>query len=223
MYSLRMSFWIVPPSSARAVPVSFRGEDVHPPDDVRRGVDRHARRDLREGDPPQEAPHVVERRHVDAALAHLAERLGVVRVDPVEGRVVEGDGEPALAVGEEEAEPGVGVLGGPEPREHPHRPEAAPVHRRVDPPGVGELTGVADPVLRGAGGRSVQPVDGDLPEGDELGLALRRPREDPPEDLLLPAPTRLVHRPPSGRFRRRRGRRGGRPARSHRGSMARPP
>ena len=64
-----------------------------------------------------------------------------------QGRHVERGRQPGLAVVEQELEPPVGVLRGAEPREHPHGPRLAAVHRGVRAAGVGVLAGVAQVAL----------------------------------------------------------------------------
>ena len=124
------------------------GDDVHRPDRSGRAVDRHRRADLIERKAGEEDLHVCQARHRDAAGSELALRLRVVGVVAVQGRHVVGDREPGLAGGEKRAEPGIRVLGGAEPGEHPHRPETAAVARRVDAAGEWRLAGQADVAKR---------------------------------------------------------------------------
>ena len=63
-------------------------------------------------------------------------------------RHVEGGAQPGLAVIEQVAEPLVGLLRRPEPRELPHRPQPAAVHARVHPARERILAGEADRVGR---------------------------------------------------------------------------
>jgi hypothetical protein len=90
---------------------------------------------------------VIERRDGDALLAHLAARTGVIGVVPHQGRHVERGREPGLALLEQVLEPRVGVLRASEAGEHPHRPEAAAVHRRIDAARERILAGVAEALL----------------------------------------------------------------------------
>ena len=112
-YSLRMSFWRVPPKPRLdAAPLGH--VDVHRQQDGGRRVDRHGRRDLREVDLAVEVLHVGERVDGDAALAHLAQRQRVVRVAAHEGGQVERGRQPVAAVGQQLPEPPVGVGRGAE-------------------------------------------------------------------------------------------------------------
>ena len=198
-------------------PVRRAGEQVHPPEDVRGGVDRHAGRHLGEGDPGEQPAHVVERAHVDPALPDLAERLGVVGVDPIEGGVVERDRQPGLPVLQEVAEPAVRVLGRSEAGEHPHRPEPAPIHRRMDPAGERGLARVADAVERPGGrARRVDPVDRYPAQGREPFLPLRALRKSGGERLLFPTAGALADRVVAVLVPRRRGGWSNRAARRHR-------
>ena len=63
---------------------------------------------------------------------------------PIRLRHVERGGEAGLPVVEQVVEALVGLLGGAEAGELPHRPQAAAVHRRVDAAGERELARVAD-------------------------------------------------------------------------------
>ncbi len=176
-------------------PVRLPRQEVHRPDDVGRTVDRHAGGDVGERDPAEQAAHIVERADVDPALPDLAERLGVVRVEAVEGRVVEGDGEAGLAVGEQIVEPAVRVLGRAEPREHPHRPDPPPVHRRMDSARERRLPRVSDAVEpRPWGTRRVDPIDRDASQRRERILAFRALPERRSQHLRLPAVASLHHR-----------------------------
>ena len=98
----------------------------------------------------------------------------MIGVIPHQGRHVEGDREPLLAVLEQVVEALVGLLDGAEAGELAHRPEAAPVHRLVWPPGERELAGVAE-ALPGVGGAVLGAVEGlhRVPgEGAEISVAL---------------------------------------------------
>ena len=57
---------------------------------------------------------------------------------------MKGDGEPRLPLGEKVFVPLIGVFGAPKAGEHPHRPEAAPVHGRLDAASEGVLSREAD-------------------------------------------------------------------------------
>src|SRR5262249_3086774 len=65
-------------------------------------------------------------------LADLAARARMIGVVAHQCRHVEGGGEPGLALLEEILEARVGVFGPPEAGEHPHRPQPAAVHGRID-------------------------------------------------------------------------------------------
>ena len=91
-----------------------------------------------EPDAVEERLHVGERGDVHAALADLAERELVVRIAAHQRGQVEGDAQPGAAGGEQRLVAAVGVLGRPEPRELPHRPQLAAVTRRMNAAGVGK-------------------------------------------------------------------------------------
>src|SRR5437016_5011290 len=76
--------------------------------------------------------HVGERAHGDPARPELALCRRVVRVVAVERRHVVRDREAGLPGVEELPETRVRVLRGAEAREHPHRPQPAPVAGRMD-------------------------------------------------------------------------------------------
>src|SRR6266540_1985856 len=72
MYSLRMSFWMVPCSW------TLGGGHVEAEQHGGRAVDRHRGRDPVERDPVEQRLHVGQARDGDAALAHLALRPRMV-------------------------------------------------------------------------------------------------------------------------------------------------
>ena len=74
MYSLRMSVWIVPPSSSGGDPLLLRRDDVEGEQDRRRRVDRHRDGDPVERDPVEERLHVVDGVERDPLHPDLAER-----------------------------------------------------------------------------------------------------------------------------------------------------
>jgi hypothetical protein len=182
MYSFRMSFWTV-------------RRDVEGDEGRRRGVDRHRRRDLAERDLSEQDLHVGEARDRDADAADLAGRFGRVRVVAHLRRQVERHREARLALLEQVPEPAVRLLGGGEAGVLAHRPEPAPVHRRLDPAREGHLTRVAEVSLdveaRDVLG-AVQVVDldpgGGLERISPLGGApqRRRPRRRSPALPALP-------------------------------------
>ena len=90
MYSLRMSFWVVPRSCSR-LDALLLADDLVEQQQHRGGrVDRHRRRDLVERDAVEGGPHVVDRVDGDAGAADLAEAARVVGVQAELGRQVEG-------------------------------------------------------------------------------------------------------------------------------------
>ena len=137
MYSLRMSVWIVPPSSLGRDPLLLGGDDVEGEQDRGGRVDRHRDGHLVERDAVEERLHVVDGVERDALHADLAQRAAVVGVEAHQGRHVEGRRRPGLAVVEQVAEARVGLLDGPEAGELAHRPEPPAVHGGVDAAGVG--------------------------------------------------------------------------------------
>ena len=132
MYSLRMSVWIVPRSSARRHALLLADGDVEREQDRRRRVDRHRRRDLAQRDPLEQRLHVRERVDRDALAPDLAERARMVGVVAHQRRHVEGGREAGLAVVEQVAEALVRLDRRAEAGELAHRPELAAVHRRID-------------------------------------------------------------------------------------------
>ena len=98
MYSLRMSFWIVPVSAAAGDALLLADELVEQQQQRGGGVDGHRRRDLVERDAVEEHAHVVDRVDRDADLADLAVRDRIVGVVTHLGRQVEGDRQPGRAV-----------------------------------------------------------------------------------------------------------------------------
>ncbi len=195
MYSLRMSFWVVPLIRPALDALALGGGHVQGQQDRRRGVDGHRGRDLAERQPVEQDRHVGERRDRDPDPADLA--LGGRRVGVVAhlGRQVEGHRQAGLALVQEVAEPLVGLLGGREAGVLAHRPEPAAVHRRLDAAGERVLAGapeVAVLVEAGRVGRGIEVADLDarrrlepLPAlgggGRRLGLERRAP----------PVPTRV--------------------------------
>src|SRR6266540_1303976 len=188
--------------------------EVHRPDHARRRIDRHRRAHVGDVNPVEQDLHVLEGRDRHAARPELAFRLRVVRVVPVQRGHVERDAQARLAVRDEVLEPRVRVLGAPVAGEHPHRPEAASIHRGVDAAGEGELAGRAETF----GGRLVGPVEGRIDPLDcaargrqELFAALREDLEGILERRLLPplpflfegSPLVRVPHETSGGFKRR--------------------
>ena len=97
-----------------------------------------------ERDAVEQRLHVGERRDVDAALPHFAERQRVVRIAPHQRRQVERDAEAGAARREQRLVARVGLLGRAEAGELPHRPELAAVAGGVDAARVRKLAGIAE-------------------------------------------------------------------------------
>ena len=124
---------------------------VHREQDPRGRVDRHRHRDPLEVDALEQRRDVVERVNGHAFASDLAERAGVVGVVAHQGRHVEVDGEPGLALVDQIAEARVGVGAGAESGDLAHRPGPPPVHGGVGTARVGILAGQADVLVRRAG------------------------------------------------------------------------
>ena len=132
MYSLRMSFWVVPRSTSDAHALLLADELVEQQQHRRGRVDRHRRRDLVERDAVEDAAHVVDRVDRDAGAAHLALAQRVVRVAAELGRQVERHRQAGRAVLDQVVEALVGLLRRRVARVLAHRPLAAAVHVRMD-------------------------------------------------------------------------------------------
>ncbi len=132
MYSLRMSFWIVPLSRSPGDPVLLRDQLVEQQQDAARRVDRHRRGDLVQRDVAEQPAHVLDRVDRHADLADLAARDRVVRVVPHLGRQVERDRQAHRAGREQLPVAGVGLGGGAEAGVLAHGPRTGRVHGRVD-------------------------------------------------------------------------------------------
>ena len=128
-----------------------------------RPADRHRRADVAQGDRVEQRLEIVEGIGRHAASPHLALAARVVGVQPHQGGHVEGDAEPALTLRQQEAVPRVGLGGRAEPGELPHGPQAAPVHRGVDPAREGELPWQAQSFVGIPGGQVLG--GGDLGDG----------------------------------------------------------
>src|SRR5690606_695515 len=125
----------------------FLGDQlVEQQQDGSRGVDGHRGGHLAEGDPLEEATHVVERVDGHTDLPDLSGGEWGVGVEPHLGGQVEGDREPGLTGLEEVEETAVGLGCCAKPGVLAHRPETGPVHPRMDPAGVGHLSGLADTI-----------------------------------------------------------------------------
>ena len=190
MYSLRMSFWSVPPTLLPRRAVLLGDREVHGQRDRRRRVDRHRRRDLAEVDAVEEHFHVAQRVDRDAALADLAARHVVVRVVAVERRQVERRREARLPVVEQVVEALVRLLRRAVAGELPHRPELAAIAGRVDAARVGVLPRPAEVALEIEAGLRVGPgerLDRRAGDGRPVLLPRRRLREGLVR-RLVPAP-----------------------------------
>ena len=187
MYSLRMSFWMVPRSCAGADALLLADRDVEREQGRRGRVDRHRRRDLGERDAVEEDAHVVERVDRDADPADLALRHRVIGVAAHLGRQIERDRQALAALREQELVAAVGLGGGAEAGVLAHRPQLAAVHRRLHAARVRELAGRAqlvDGERRVVG--AVRALDLDVGVGREAllpelghGRTLARPRVEP--------------------------------------------
>ena len=111
MYSLRMSFWIVPESARRRHALPPRHRDVQRQQDDRGRVDGHRRRDPVERDAVEQRRHVVERVDRDADPADLAGGQRMVGVVAHLCRQIEGHAQAADALREQIAVAGVGLVG----------------------------------------------------------------------------------------------------------------
>ena len=178
MYSLRMSFWIVPAHLVGGGSLPLGCGDVEAEQQRGGGVDGHGRADPAQRDAVEQRLHVLQAAYRDAHLAHLALGQGVVGVVADLRGQVEGDGEPGLSLLQQVAKAAVGVLSGGVPRVLPHGPHAAPVSAGLHAPGIGELAGEADvfgvveaPVAQVF--RGVERVNGKTAVGLEYGTALR--------------------------------------------------
>ena len=154
MYSLRMSVCTVPRSAALGTPCPSPTARVEREQDRRGRVDRHRRRHLAERNPGEERLHVVERVDRHTLAPDLAQRAGMIRVVAHQRRHVERRREARLTVLEQVAEPLVRLRRRAEARELPHRPQPAPVHRRIHAAGERELARPAEVALVVDGDRS---------------------------------------------------------------------
>ncbi len=195
MYSLRMSFWIVPRDLAPRDAVLLGDRDVEAEEDRRGRVDGHRRRDFVERDAPEEHAHVLDRVDRDAHASDLAARELVVRVAPHLRRKIEGDAEPRLPLLEQIAVALVRLLRRSEPRVLPHRPEAPPVHVRLDAARERRLAGKPNVALEVDAFGILGPIErrrvrlsGEKPSPFSSS-ALRLERS---EDVLLPLRARLL-------------------------------
>jgi hypothetical protein len=170
-----------------AAPVGQR--DVEGQHDRRRRVDRHARRDLVEGDVLEEVLDVGERVDGHADAADLALGVRVVRVVARQRGVVEVGGEAGLAGVEEVLVAIVGLLCRLEAGDLAVGPQLPAVHRRVGAAGERRLAGEPEVALvvevRDVRWR-VQPLALVAREGPEGLLALGVGLEPRRERVALP-------------------------------------
>ena len=122
----------------------FGQHEIEREEDRRRGVDRHGGRDAIERDAFEQAPHVGDRVDRHSHPSDLAARHRVIAVVADLGRKIEGDREPAGALGEEIAIAPVRLRRVREAGVLAHRPETALVHLAVDAAGEGKAAGFAD-------------------------------------------------------------------------------
>jgi len=169
-------------------PALTRQSDVHRQQDPRGRIDRHRHRDPLEVDAVEQVPDVGERVDRHTFAAHLAFGERVVAVVAHQRGHVEIGGKAGLPLADQILEAPVRVLGGAEARDLPHRPQAAPVHRRVGPARVRILPGQAD-VGRRRTRRvelRVDPLERHAAQRAEIGLPLGLPRDESRNLVLLP-------------------------------------
>ena len=158
MYSLRMSFWIVPLSLSRAMPRSSATTMY-----IASSVDAVALividvETLSSGMSVEQRVHVLDAVDRDADTADLALRARRIRVDPHLRREIERDAQPGLAGVEQVVEAPIRLRRRPESGVLPHGPEAAAVHRRLHAPRERELPGIGE-VARVVDRRVVWSID----------------------------------------------------------------
>ena len=144
MYSLRMSFWIVPRSFLVSTPcfwatrtymarmigaVALIVKDVEIPS-----------REMPVVDPLE----VIEGVHGDAELSHIVFRQRHVGIEADLGRQIEGQAQARLTVLQQVLEALVGALRRRLAGVLAHRPHGAAVHRRIDAAGEGKFTGIVE-------------------------------------------------------------------------------
>ena len=127
MNSLRMSFWMVPEIFFQSAPcfsatTRYIAKIIGAGELIVIDVVMSAERDAVE-----QPLHVGQRRDVDAALPHFAERQRMVGIAAHQRRQVEGHAQPGAAGGDQFLVAGVGLFGRAEAGELPHRPQLAAV------------------------------------------------------------------------------------------------
>ena len=131
-YSLSTSFWAVPGSVAAGTPCLPARDDVHRDQHGRRRVDRHRGRDRgRAGCRRTRVSMSASESIATPDPPDLARGPRVVGVEAHLRRQVEGRREAGLALGEQEPEALVGLLGRAEAGVLADRPRPAAVHRRA--------------------------------------------------------------------------------------------
>ena len=148
MNSFRMSFWIVPEIARQSAPC-FSATTRYIAKIIGAGELIVIEVVMSASEMPVEQPlHVGQRRDVDAALPHLAERQRVIGVAAHQRRQVERHAQAGAAGGDQVLVALVGLLRRPEAGELAHRPELAAIAGRVDAADVGKLPGIADVAAR---------------------------------------------------------------------------
>ena len=183
MYSLRMSFCVVPRSCLRRHALLLADQLVEQQQHGGRRVDRHRRGHLVERDAVEHAAHVVDRVDRHAGAPHLALAERVVRVAAELGGQVERHREAGRAVLDQVVEALVRLLRAGVARVLAHRPLAAAVHVRVDAARVGVLARRAEPLLEA--GRHVLVRVGVLDLDARVGEAARVVGPDDRRDARL--------------------------------------
>jgi len=164
--------------------------DVHRQQDRRRGVDRHAGRDLVQRDALEQPRHVAQRGDAHAHLADLAQRHRVIGVVADLGGQVERHAQPGLPGVEQEAVAGVGLLGGGVARVLAHGPQPPAIHRRLHAARERVFAGKAQVVhIRIDVTRAVRQVDAvqlDIGRRGEGVLAFGKAADHGSDGRLLP-------------------------------------
>ena len=181
MYSLRMSFWIVPDSRSGATPCSLGHQLVEQQQQRAGRVDGHRRRDVAERDPRHQQPHVLDRVDRHTGATDLAACQRVVGVEAELGGQVEGHRQTGLPALQQQPEAGVGLLGGGEAGVLAHRPGPLPVAVRAHAARVRVAAGVG---AVGAVGVRVEGTHGDTGVGAPLLVCRHRVMLDMREPRL---------------------------------------
>ena len=195
IYSLRMSFWIVPSSRPGSTPCFFATAMYNASriDAVELIVIDVLT--LSSGMAVEQYLHVREIADRHARPPHLADGQRVVRVVARLRRQVEGDAQPGLAFVKQVAIAPVRLLRRREPRVLSHRPDAAPVHVGLHAAGVGvfaRIPQVSPVVEAGHVLRYVDRLDLQPRVSLEAVAQLSEPLLHRPESLVLPLALRLT-------------------------------